>query len=200
VTQLPAIMTTLGGDAKFIHVGPGIEVAKYALGRLKTDAETRKILGTTAPTMAADALHPTIWGAASSLWDDGHYGQAVQRAATFLNADIQDKINRRDISDSSLMLESFSLSDAVDGKPRLRWPGEDNDLSVKAMRVGLLNFAQGIYSGIRNPTTHSTDDLQRQEALEQLAALSVLARWVDGCEVIRFIPTKTTERKKPAES
>ena len=35
VTQLPAIMTTLGGDAQFIHVGPGIELAKYALDGVK---------------------------------------------------------------------------------------------------------------------------------------------------------------------
>ena len=37
--------------------------------------------------------------------------------------------------------------------------------------------------GIRNPQAHPSDDITEQEALEQLAALSVLARWVDECDV-----------------
>ena len=34
--------------------------------------------------------------------------------------------------------------------------------------------------GIRNPLAHGKADLNEQEALEQLAALSVLARWVEA--------------------
>jgi hypothetical protein len=41
---------------------------------------------------------------------------------------------------------------------------------------------------IRNPATHSTDDLAEQEALEQLAVLSTLARWIDGCELVEATP------------
>ena len=33
--------------------------------------------------------------------------------------------------------------------------------------------------GIRNPQAHPSPDITEQEALVQLAALSVLARWVD---------------------
>jgi hypothetical protein len=33
----------------------------------------------------------------------------------------------------------------------------------------------------RNPATHSTDELPRQETLEPLATLSILARWIDRC-------------------
>ena len=42
----------------------------------------------------------------------------------------------------------------------------------------------GCAQGIRNPQAHPSSDLTEQEALEQLAALSVLARWVDECEVV----------------
>ena len=35
-----------------------------------------------------------------------------------------------------------------------------------------------------NPQAHPSDDITEQEALEQLAALSVLARWVDECDVV----------------
>jgi hypothetical protein len=183
LSKLPQLISPLNGGN--IEILTGVETVKYALGRLRTEAETRARLGTTAPTMAADALHPTIWGAASSLWSDGHHGQAVQRAATFLNAHIQDLTGRHDLSDNELMKQVFSLETASSDQPRLRWPGADNDKTVRSMRVGILNFSQGAFSAIRNPATHSTEDLPRQVALEQLATLSTLARWVDGCELAK---------------
>lgn len=169
-------------DSYWVEIG--IRRAQFALGKLRTDAETRAILGSSAPTMKAHALHPLIWNAASKRWDAGHYGDAVQRAASFLNANVQDMTGRRDVSDSELMREVFSLAAPALNKPRLWWPGYDSDLSVKSMRVGILNMSQGVFSAIRNPATHSTQDMERQEALEQLATLSILARWIDRCELV----------------
>jgi len=37
--------------------------------------------------------------------------------------------------------------------------------------------------GIRNISTHVTNEPDEQAALEQLAALSVLARWIDEAEI-----------------
>lgn len=187
--KMPALVVAWQ-NGRNADLGGGVEIVKYALGRLRTSDEAIAVLGRTGPTMAADGLHPTIWDAASKLWSDGHHGQAVQRAATFLNADIQDKIGRRDVSDVALMGEAFGLGESSAERPRLRWPGADDDLTVRAMRVGILNFSQGVFSAIRNPATHSVDDLPQQEALEQLAALSVLARWIDGCQVVRLVPKK----------
>jgi hypothetical protein len=164
----------------------GMERIRYALGRLITDQETDEKLGSSAPQMSADDLHPIVWEAASALWDDEHHAQAVQRAATFLNAHIQDRAQRRDVSEGQLMIQAFSLNPPETGKPRLRWPGDDNDLTVKAMRTGILNYSQGCYAAIRNPTTHGTAERTRQEYLEQLAALSMLARWVDECELVQL--------------
>ena len=45
-----------------------------------------------------------------------------------------------------------------------------------------MHLGMGCAQGIRNPQAHPTDALTEQEALEQLAALSVLARWVDACK------------------
>jgi len=55
---------------------------------------------------------------------------------------------------------------------------------VKAMRAGLLQFSQGCFMAIQNPVTHSTRETAAQEALEQLAILSTLARWIDGCDLV----------------
>jgi hypothetical protein len=49
-----------------------------------------------------------------------------------------------------------------------------------------MALAEGIYAGIRNPFNHEdpgTQDVDVQVALEYLAALSVLARWVDESEL-----------------
>lgn len=189
LSQLPNILPSRSGS-NAVEIDDGVGICKYALGRLRSDMETRSKLGSAAPAMSADALHPVIWSEAEVRWSAGHYLDAVQRAATFLNAHIQDLTGRHDVSDSQLMSEVFSLSDPAIGKPRLRWPGKSTDLTVKAMRTGILNFAQGVYSAIRNPATHSTSELERQEALEQLATLSTLARWVDRCDVLQVTPNK----------
>lgn len=166
-------------------VDEGIEFAEHALAILRTRAETHEKLGTNAPTMKADALHSLIWDAASKRWESGHYSDAVQRAATALSGHVKDLTGRYELGDNELMTQAFSYSAPQAGKPRLRWPGKDEDLMVKAMRMGILNMAQGVFSAIRNPATHTTDELPKQEALEQLAALSVLARWIDRCELVR---------------
>lgn len=173
------------GKHNFVELQSGLDLARRALGKLETAEETaRHISGTVAPSMAADSLHPLIWDAASKLWNDGHLTAAVQRAATFLNAHVQDLTGRHDVSDSALMAQAFSPSAPEPEKPRLRWPGEDSNLTVKAMRTGLLQFSQGCFMAIRNPTTHGTTELSTQQALEHLAVLSMLARWIDGCELV----------------
>lgn len=186
VDKVSPLVVPVPSGNNFVELQSGIDLARRALGYLETNAETaRFITGTTAPTMAADALHPLVWDAASKLWSDGHHGQAVQRAATFLNAHVQDLVGRHDVSDNTLMAQVFSPSPPEEGKPRLRWPGEDTNLTVKAMRSGTLQFAQGCFMAIRNPATHGTDEANRQEALEQLAVLSTLARWIDKCELVK---------------
>ncbi len=46
-------------------------------------------------------------------------------------------------------------------------------------------FADGCYTAIRNPAAHEVqEELTEDEALEQLAAFSVLARWVDQAKVV----------------
>lgn len=180
---LPNLLEDYGGSDS-VNLIDGVVLCQEALGRVRTDAETRAKLGSTAPTMTADNLHPDIWEAASKRWASGNYSDAVQRAATFLNASIQHATSRHDVSDSELMREVFSSSPPAPGKSRLRWPGDDANLSVRAMRIGMLNYSQGLFSAVRNIATHSVDELPKQVAIEQLAALSVLARWVDACELL----------------
>jgi hypothetical protein len=98
----------------------------------------------------------------------------------------QERLGRRDVSGSKLMGEAFSLESPASGRSRLRFPGEPDPRSetYRSRHLGAMHFGQGCFEGIRNWAAHSIDTADEQVALEYLAALSVLARWVDQCEVL----------------
>jgi hypothetical protein len=160
------------------------DLATRAISIIADEEEVNEHLGRPGPKMEAASLHPVVWNAAAALWGNGHHDQAVQAAARFVNAHVQGLTQRSDVSDSALMQETFSSDEAKPDRPRLRWPGDPRDLTVRAMNDGLRGYAPGVFMAIRNPATHSIGGLEAQAALEQLAALSVLMRWIDGCAVV----------------
>ena len=125
-----------------------------------------------------------------NLWDGGHYKQAVNAAAAAAEEQTQLKLRREDISGTKLYTEAFRL-DTKPGERRLRFTHltemtADGNLTEtwKSAHQGAMNFGQGCALGIRNLNAHGTGELPEQEALEYLASLSVLARWVDACEPV----------------
>ncbi|TFD07540.1 TIGR02391 family protein [Cryobacterium sp. TMT1-66-1] len=157
--------------------------AKEALERAD---EVRTNLGDNAPEISASNLHPWIWSGAASLWQSGHYHSAVGDAAKKVNAETQNKVGRRDLSETKLFQEAFSDKTAEPGKPRLRRIPPDGSNTYRSVQRGAMALAEGIFAGIRNPLSHEADrELDEQVALEYLAALSVLARWVEESTVER---------------
>ena len=155
--------------------------AREALVRAE---EVKENLGENAPELSAGDLHPWIWSGASSLWQSGHYREAVEGSIKKLNAETQNKVGRRDVSETDLFKQAFSLDAPKVGKFRLRRMSDDGSDTYKSVQRGAMTFAEGVFAGIRNPLSHEADqELSEQEALEYLAALSVLARWVDASEV-----------------
>ncbi len=75
----------------------------------------------------------------------------------------------------------FSKDAPKPGQPRLRLMVDDGSDTFRSLQRGAAAFTEGCYAGIRNPNSHEDGlpELPQHEALEQLAALSVLARWVD---------------------
>lgn len=55
---------------------------------------------------------------------------------------------------------------------------DDNSDTFRSVDRGAMSFAEGCFAGIRNPNRHEDGlpELPEHEALEQLAAFSVLAR------------------------
>lgn len=148
------------------------------LGALAAEAEAAA-----PPTIGVEVMHPVIWAAAKRLWRDGHFQEAVAKAAEALMAHLQQTVERTDTSGTKLWQEVFSKDLPVLDRPRLRWAGRQTDEHVKRMNEGLRLYAPGVQMLIRNPAAHAADTPPKQEALEQLATLSLLARWVDRCEI-----------------
>jgi hypothetical protein len=164
-----------------LEPGDVLDACDQAIGRLeglaiKAEAERPPKIGVT-------SMHPLIWGAAGPLWRDGHYRPAVVAAAEALVAQVKARTARNDVPETGLWQEVFSEKPPLQGKPRLRWPGQASDRAVKNMNDGLRLLAPGVQMTIRNSTTHTTEDLSEQAALERLAALSLLAGWVGECEL-----------------
>jgi hypothetical protein len=136
------------------------------------------------PSLAADHFHPWVWDSAQPLWASGHYRMAVNAAAVAINARTQTKVSRRDVSDDDLMNQVFSTSPPQPGKPRLRIPGDHTDRTIQSRQRALGPFAQGCFAGIRNLAAHEDGpDWPEQRALQYLASLSILAGWIEECEV-----------------
>ncbi|MFD6677722.1 TIGR02391 family protein [Rhodococcus zopfii] len=146
--------------------------------------EVRENLGENAPELSAAKLHPWIWEGAKSLWQSGHYREAVGGAIRKLNAETQNKVGRRDVGETNLFKQAFSTDQPKADAARLRRMKDDGSDTYKSVQRGAMSFAEGVFAGIRNPLSHEVDqELSEQEALEYLAALSVLARWVDQSDV-----------------
>jgi uncharacterized protein (TIGR02391 family) len=143
-------------------------------------------LGDNAPDMDAANLHPWAWDTGRSFWNSGHYHQAVMQAALRVNSETQAKLGRVDVSEVDLFNQAFSLDAAIAGAPRLRLMQADGSHTYKNLHRGARAFAEGLYSAIRNPGMHApapADGGEEQLALEQLAAFSLLARWIEQATV-----------------
>jgi Protein of unknown function (Hypoth_ymh) len=159
--------------------------AGRAIAQLERQEELREKLGDNAPLLDAGRLHPWVWDGAASLWRTKHYRQAVDRAAVHLNAETQNKVGRRNVSETKLFQQVFSTDAPLPGKSRLRLMDDDGSDTFKNVHRGAMAMAEGLYAAIRNPIAHEVGiEMEEQEALEQLAAFSVLARWVDQAAVL----------------
>ncbi|HWR48933.1 MAG TPA: TIGR02391 family protein [Pseudonocardiaceae bacterium] len=141
-----------------------------SLGVLEDQAVLRSKLAPDAPVLAADRMHPWIWEPARPLWEIQQFRQALLAAATAVNAQLQAKVGRRDVSDDKLIQECFGDKVPEPGKARLRVPGDPTAQTVQSRQLGTLHMALGCIKTIRNPAAHDEGEVGEQEAFEQLAA------------------------------
>jgi len=169
----------------FHDMQEGLEAADLLIGQIGYADDALRILGPSGPVLAASGLHEWVWDAAKGRWDDGYYDDAVHTAAEAVNQKTQMRMGRKDLNGTELYQQAFSPNEPTADTPRLRLPdidSEDTD-TWKSAHMGAMRLGEACFQGFRNLVAHKKADLTEQQALEQLGALSTLARWVDGSEL-----------------
>ena len=153
---------------------------------IEREDELAANLGDGAPEMDAANLHPWAWDSGKAFWHTGHYHQAVMAASQRINAETQAKLGLTHPGESKLFQQAFSTNDPQTDQPRLRLMRNDGSDNFKNVHQGARALGEGLYWALRNTGMHApppADGGEEQLALEQLAAFSLLARWVDQAEV-----------------
>jgi hypothetical protein len=164
-----------------------LETSHQLAGLLSSLEEAERILGPRGPKLAAANLHPWIWNAAVNLWDDGHRREAVQAAATALfDQHLPAKLGvPGPPSAKDRISQAFTTDPPAPGKPRLRLDDyPDPSSNWTSQHEGAKFFGMGCAQLIRNLATHTGTQPDGQSALEELAALSGLARLIDRAKVM----------------
>lgn len=183
---LPPTATVPGIEPGAMDYYELMNVALMTRGLLEKQKEIEDALGPREPaaTISTAALHATVWDAAAPFWRSEHYGAGVDAAARAVNALLQQKIDRRDVSNTKLVNEAFSLDDPEDARPRLRVIPDDGSETYKSTQVGAMHFGAGCFMALRNPGAHEVEpDLDPVVATERLAAFSILARWIESASL-----------------
>lgn len=161
-----------------------LEVLAKMEAHLKRTPEIEEQIGPRGPRLAASSLHPWVWDAAASYWDQRAFDLSVREAARALDLHLQAKLGRRDTHGVTLMQQAFSLNAPTEDQPRLRFHGNYNEQTWKDLHAGAMKLGEAMMLAVRNAATHEDLGLDSDHALEQLAALSLLARWIDQAEVV----------------
>lgn len=118
-------------------------------------------------------LHPEISRAASTLYLDGHYSNAVEESVKALNLLVRLR-SRLEQDGTQLMERAFSPSNPV-----LQFNELENQ-SDKDEQKGFMQMFSGAVSGLRNPRAHGFIHDDPERALEFIAFVSLLAKLLDG--------------------
>lgn len=160
----------------------GVQRAVAILGAARTELDVNQ---PTTPTVDVAALHPWVAGMAATLWSGGHHRQAVEEAARSIEVQLRAKLGLASGTGAPLVTAAFSPKDARPDDPRLRFrefpQGSDSWTNA---HEGAMAFGRGCMMRIRNLYSHGHEPSE-QEALEALAALSLVARWIDASELDR---------------
>lgn len=118
-------------------------------------------------------LHQAIARAASQLYRDGHYANAIEDAVKALNALVRLNSGVDDKDGTSLMEAVFNPT-----KPVLKF-NPLADQSDRDEQKGFMMMFSGAVSGLRNPRAHKLIKDDPESALEFIAFVSLLAKIAD---------------------
>jgi uncharacterized protein (TIGR02391 family) len=168
-------------QAEILYLRPysAAALAQRAIERLTAEpvpaSADLSTIGAAAPRRESslDWLDPAIAEAAQKLFDDAHFMEAVTQASLALARQVRvfAGLEPESVLDGvDLMGHAFGGTD-----PPIRIPAEDPQTQGN-LQEGTRLMAQGVMRGIRNPLAHRRIELSMDEAMEMLAAMSLVAR------------------------
>ncbi len=130
--------------------------------------------------LASRTLNPAIANAATKLYLDGHYAQAVFEAGKALIALVKVKSGKADLDGAPLMQSVFSVNNPILAFSTLA------DQSDRDEQQGMMTLYAGAVLAIRNPGGHRVGVIEQPDrALQHLELLSYLADRLDETKKVR---------------
>ncbi|MCB1544516.1 MAG: TIGR02391 family protein [Methylobacteriaceae bacterium] len=120
-------------------------------------------------------LHPEIARAASQLYRDAHYANAVEAAVKSLNVLVRQR-SGLEADGSTLMERAFNPAN-----PIMKF-NELQNQSDRDEQKGFMFMFAGAVAGLRNPRAHGFIKDDPERALEFIAFVSLLAKLLDGAK------------------
>ncbi|WP_206045707.1 TIGR02391 family protein [Nocardia mangyaensis] len=123
-------------------------------------------------------IHPDLPNKVRTLFDDGHFEQAVFEAFKFIEIEVKRISGLNGKTGYALMMDAFNENNA---KVKLNALVSESELDEQR---GFRSMFAGAAAGIRNPRGHEIDIGDTpDEALDYLAFSSLLLRRLDAAHV-----------------
>lgn len=118
-------------------------------------------------------LHPLVVDASARHWENGHPREAIDRAAVAIVGAVRELAELPDLDGQYLMSRAFN-PDA----PRIV-VGDPSTPAGRDLQRGTHFIAMGAMAGIRNVASHTLEEPSAEDARDQLAVFSLIARRLD---------------------
>jgi uncharacterized protein (TIGR02391 family) len=118
-------------------------------------------------------LHPRIANVCADLYRNGHYRNAVLDASVALVNFVKERSLCHDLDGAPLMRTVFSKNGPVLAFNDL------NDQTDLDHQEGMMHLFEGAVLALRNPRAHALPDDSPEDALEYIALLSLLAKYLE---------------------
>ena len=157
------------------HIARAVSILEAIKSHFTEELEDAGITGPLKPLKAYEALqlHQVIADAATNLFKDGHYSNAVEDSVKALNSLVRLRSGVDDKDGTQLMEFVFSPKNPILKLNSL------TDQSDQDEQKGFMNLFSGAVSGLRNPRAHKIIKDDPEAALEFIAFISLLAKIVD---------------------
>ena len=170
ILKRPETLRTKDYDKMLEHIGRIIDILVGYSDKLTVTNSTIK--KTTLPKEMK--LHPKIIKASQKLFHDKHYSQAIFEAVKILEKELKAKSKVRDKIGVNLANFVFNKEN-----PIIKIVDGDDQEQIDE-REGFRFLYMGAFLGIKNPKSHSIQDLKDPEkAKEYLSFISLLMKRLD---------------------